>query len=140
MKTILHKETLGVTEPALKALRDEILKRYDHKLAIAQVPAIEHGGHSEGYGFAIFDETMEHIIIIGDGFRADGGGTGGAGHRAAQSLIHLMGLKVCIVTEPIEFDEDIALGQSIIDVMRTFTRVPIDEKPEMRITYLYRSA
>jgi len=88
----LHKETLGVTQRALKRLRDELAQRIDHELFVFQVPAGD-SGHCGVYGFFLVDKTAREIAIIGDGFRADGGGEGGAGARAAQALLSIYGLR-----------------------------------------------
>ena len=87
----LHRETLGVTQRALKALRDELAKRIEHELLIFQVPSTD-GAHCEVYGFFLVDRTAMEVTIIGDGFRGDNGGEGGSGHRAAQALIAIYGL------------------------------------------------
>ncbi len=85
-KIILHKDTLGITQRALKALRDELAQRIEHELIVFQVPS---GAHSECgcYGFFLVDRTAGEIAIVGDGFRADGCGEGGAGARAALALL-----------------------------------------------------
>lgn len=88
----LHKETLGVTRRALKALRDELAQRIDHELLVFQVPSGD-SAHGEVYGFFLVDKTAMEIAIIGDGFRGDSGGEGGAGHRAGQALLAIYGLR-----------------------------------------------
>lgn len=92
----LHKETLGVTQRALKALRDELAQRIEHELLVFQVPSGD-GAHCEVYGFFLVDKTADEIVIIGDGFRGDGGGEGGAGARAALALLaiyHLVPIEI----------------------------------------------
>ena len=91
-KVTLHRETLGVTQRALKALRDELAARIDHELLVFQVPS-QNGSHCDIYGFFLVDRTAREIVIIGDGFRGDNGGEGGAGHRAAQALLAIYGLR-----------------------------------------------
>jgi len=100
---LLHDETLGVTQKALKALRDELAQRIDHKLFIFQVPSTD-----DHYGFFLVDKTAREIAIIGDGFRGDGGGEGGAGHRAAQALLSIYGGKPLemLPEDAIPFGED----------------------------------
>lgn len=90
MKVKVYEETFGITQRALKALRDELAGRIDHALAVWVLPA---GGseHVECYGLCIVDHTTDEAVIIGDGFRGDGGGEGGAGHRAAQALLSIFG-------------------------------------------------
>lgn len=103
----LHQETLGVTKRALKALRDELAQRLDHELIVFQVPA-EDDAHCECYGLFLVDKTDKVIVIIGDGFRGDGGGEGGAGHRAALALLaiyHLVPI-VMMPEEAIAYRED----------------------------------
>lgn len=88
----LHEETLGVTQRALKALRNELAQRIERELLVFQIPS-DDGGNCGVYGFFLVDKTAREITIIGDGFRADGGGEGGAGARAAQALLAIYGLK-----------------------------------------------
>lgn len=116
-KLTLHRETLGITQRALKALRDELALRIDHELLLFQVPASD-GDHCEVYGFFLVDRTAREIVIIGDGFRGDNGGEGGAGHRAAQALLALYGLRATIEMLPddaIDYREDIGGYQGIVD-------------------------
>ncbi|MBA7714667.1 hypothetical protein ES703_123697 [subsurface metagenome] len=87
----LHRETLGVTQRALKALRDELARRIEHEILVFQVPSPD-GDHCEVYGFFLVDKTAAEVAIIGDGFRGDSGGEGGSGHRAAQALLAIYGL------------------------------------------------
>ncbi|GAI88378.1 unnamed protein product, partial [marine sediment metagenome] len=103
---MLHDETLGVTQRALKALRDELAQRIAHELFIFQVPATD--AHCEVYGFFLVDKTTNEIAIIGDGFRGDGGGEGGAGHRAAQALLSIYGVRPLemLPEDAIPFGED----------------------------------
>ena len=88
----LHKQTLGVTLRALKQLRDELAERIQHELLVIQVPS-QDGSHCDIYGFFLVDRTAREIVITGDGFRGDNGGEGGAGHRAAQALLAMYGLR-----------------------------------------------
>jgi len=114
----LHRETLGVTLRALKALRDELAQRIDHALLVFQVPSRD-GSHCDIYGFFLVDRTAGEIVIIGDGFRGDNGGEGGNGHRAAQALLAIYGL-LPIKVEPekaVLYREDKSLYQEITDKM-----------------------
>lgn len=102
----LHQETLGVTKRALKALRDELAQRLDHELIVFQVPSAD-SAHRECYGLFLVDKSSREIVIIGDGFRGDGGGEGGAGHRAALALLaiyHLVPIEM--MPEAIAYRED----------------------------------
>lgn len=109
---ILHDETLGITQRALKALRDELAERIDHELLVFQVPSVN-GSHCAIYGFFLVDKTSKQIVIIGDGFRGDNGGEGGKGHRAVQALLALYGLK------PIEMmPEEAVLYRADVEVYR----------------------
>jgi hypothetical protein len=135
----IHTETFGATDPSLKALRDEIMLRFDHRLSIieALVKEDDINDTCKGYGFVIFDADTEETIIIGDGFRADGGGEGGQGHRAAQALLRLMGLHVAFSIPIANFSESMTLSEIPVDVMREFVKIPIQEKPDKHINYLF---
>lgn len=112
----LHKETLGVTQRALKALRDELASRIQHELLVFQVPSSD-GAHCEIYGFFLVDKTASELVIIGDGFRGDGGGEGGAGARAALALLaiyHLVPIEV-MPEDVILYREDISAYREIVD-------------------------
>ncbi|MBA7623084.1 hypothetical protein ES703_30476 [subsurface metagenome] len=106
---LLHDETLGMTQRALKALRDKLALRINHELLIFQVPS-EGGAHCEIYGFFLVDRTAREIAIIGDGFRGDGCGEGGAGHRAALALLAIYHLAPIVVVpeEAILYRDDIS--------------------------------
>lgn len=106
---LLHDETLGMTQRALKALRDELALRINHELLIFQVPS-EGGAHCEIYGFFLVDRTAREIAIIGDGFRGDGGGEGGAGHRAALALLAIYHLAPILMMpeQAISYRDDIS--------------------------------
>lgn len=121
----LHKETLGITQRALKALRDELAQRIDHELLLFQVPSSD-GAHCGIYGFFLVDRSAKEIVIIGDGFRGDGGGEGGTGHRAAQALLALYGLKATIEVLPEEailYREDISGYQEMADKVLGIAKV-----------------
>jgi hypothetical protein len=97
-RVILHRDTLGVTQPALQALRNELAHRIDHNICVIEVLAVvgtspvgsEH--NCETYGVFIIDKDASEIAVIGDGFRADNGGEGGRGHRAVQALLAIYGV------------------------------------------------
>lgn len=117
-KITLHRETLGVTQRALKSLRDELAKRIDHELLIFQVPSSD-GAHCEIYGFFVVDKTDREIVIIGDGFRGDGGGEGGSGHRAALALLaiyHLVPMELA-PEEAILYREDESVYQETVNML-----------------------
>jgi len=113
---ILHDETLGVTQRALKTLRDELAQRIEHELLIFKVPS-ENGAHCEIYGFFLVDKTAGETVIIGDGFRGDGGGEGGSGHRAALALLaiyHLVPIEI-MPEDAILYREDESSYQEIVN-------------------------
>lgn len=89
MKVKVYEETFGITRKSLKALRDELAGRIDHILSVWELPAED--TQAECYGLCIVDLTVDEAVIIGDGFRRDGGGEGGAGHRAALALLSIFG-------------------------------------------------
>ena len=111
----LHRETLR-TAQSLKALRNELAKRISHELLVFKVPSID-GAHGEVYGFFLVDKTARDIVIIGDGFRGDGCGESGAGHRAALALLaiyHLVPIEV-MPEEAILYRDDASAYQEIAD-------------------------
>lgn len=116
-KVTLHRETLGVTQPALKALRDELALRIDHEICVFQVPS-QDGDGCDAYGFFLVDKTTNEITIIGDGFRGDNGGEGGKGHRAAQALLAIYGLKPFeLPDDAAPYVEDLSLYNGISDIV-----------------------
>ena len=94
----VHEDTFGITQKALQALRDELATRIDHYIEVWEIPSGEYYSgpprDSQIYGVAILDHTVDEAVIIGDGFRGDGGGEGGAGHRAAQALLSIFGFSM----------------------------------------------
>lgn len=86
---IIHWETMGITQKALKALRNELCLRFRNSI---EVYMWSQGGITCGY--LIYDHTLNEIVLIGDGFRTDGGGEGGAGYRSAEVLFSLFGLQI----------------------------------------------
>jgi len=101
----LHEDTFGITQKALKALRNELADRIDHEIDVRELPSSEMG-HCGGFGYAIIDRTMEEVVIIGDGFRHDGQGEGGAGARAALALLSVYGMTWVGQEEPVTFIYD----------------------------------
>lgn len=107
MQVVMY-DTRGNTMESLTALRNELLKRFNHYLLVLQLPSLE-GEFVKGYGLVIldygpnpFNERVQEVIVIGNGFRGDGEGEGGAGHRAAQALLELLGLEA-VICEPVSF-------------------------------------
>jgi len=111
MEIILCNETLGITQRALKVLRNTLAYRIDNKLDVWQVNSLD----TIAYGFIILDYTKQQAIIIGDGFRSDGGGEGGAGHRAAQALLAIYGITPVEAEEPLDYTEDVEDYINLID-------------------------
>lgn len=113
---LLHEETLGVTQRALKALRDELAQRIEHELLVFQVPSGD-SAHCEVYGLFLVDKTAREIVIIGDGFRGDNGGEGGAGHRTAQALLAIYDLQPLkmMPEDAVDYREDISAYREITD-------------------------
>lgn len=115
-QVVFHPETLGVTQPALQALRNELAKRIDHHICVMRVPA---GGSLEDlatYGIFIFDQDARELVIIGDGFRGDGLGEGGAGHRAAQALLAIYGIRVeeALPEDAVDYRDDIEMYRQLV--------------------------
>lgn len=88
-KIILHRQTLGVSEKALTALRNELAARFTHSLDIGHAPSTD----ESGYGLVILDHNTSEAVIIADGFTEDGTGEGGKAHRAATALLELFGFE-----------------------------------------------
>jgi len=99
---IIHEETFGVTQPALQALRNELAWRINNKVEVLSVGSVGND-HCEGYGLFIVDLTTHQVAVVGDGFRADGGGEGGKGHRAACALLDIYGIKPEVAGESIAY-------------------------------------
>ncbi len=134
-KIILHNETLGVTKPALQALRNEITRRVDHMINVMELPADADPDGS--YGFLITDNTAGEAVIIGDGFRKDGGGEGGAGHRAAQALLRIFGISAieAMPEDVVCFSEDESLYRDVVDKLIDLAEAegfkrPAENRPE----------
>jgi len=99
-----HTDSFGITHRALKALRDELADRIDHRIAVWELPSLVMD-HVDGYGLVIVDWITSEAVVIGDGFRGDGRGEGGAGHRAALALLSMYGVKP-LKWDPVEFSPD----------------------------------
>ena len=126
----VHEETLGITERSLTALRNELARRVDHSVQIFQMPSAD-GEHCHCYGILIIDLTTAEAVIVGDGFRGDSGGEGGAGHRAAESLLCLFGFNQILELETLtDFREGADYSKQIEEAtrFRDEVRVPADQK------------
>ena len=137
-KITVHQKTLGVTQRALKALRNDLALRIDHELLIFQVPSTD-GAHCEVYGFFLVDKTAREITVIGDGFRGDNGGEGGAGHRAAQALLSIYGLRAIEMPpeEAILYREDASAYREVADkVLEIAEEYHFDIAQEKRPQYV----
>jgi len=104
MKVIFKEGTHGSTLNALKALRDELILRAKHRI-IPLIVKDSWGTHVDLYGIFLVDLTTKEGIVIGAGFRGDGGGEGGAGHRSAMALFELMGLYLFTFDREISFTD-----------------------------------
>lgn len=98
----LYEETLGITRLALTSLRDELARVncQESNVVVLLVPALD-ASPCECYGVAIVEPDLFKVTLIGDGFRGDGGGEGGKGHRAAWVLFALFGVV------PLEFEHNV---------------------------------
>ena len=106
MRVSMNQEALGITERSLKVLRDEIARRVDHDLMVlpAWLADREIPTSDITCGYLILDRTLNEAVFIGDGFRTDGGGEGGAGYRAAQAYLDIFRLKGYFA-EPMDITE-----------------------------------
>lgn len=126
-RIILHHDTLGVTQPALLALRNELAARITHHIVVFEVPTAE--AYCQTYGFFIVDLDVKEVAIIGDGFRSDEGGEGGAGHRAAQALLAIYGIKPeeALPEEAISYTDD-----------ESMYREPAEKMAELALEYDFK--
>lgn len=90
MNFLFDLDTLGTTQGSLKMLRNELISRADRPIAVAQVPSDEGG---EVVGFLILDDESEEVVYIGDNFRVDECGEGGAGYKTAKALFRIMNVQ-----------------------------------------------
>ena len=139
---ILHDDTLGVTKPALKAMRDIISDASRHRIVVWELRT------PDGcYGFAVVDDTIRTIAFVGDGFRLDGGGEGGAGHRSVHALLQVWGIEPFpVLREEKPFDtfmfvDDInaykAVAENLIVIsLEEHGYTPLENDPEyIRVGY-----
>jgi len=125
-----HDETLGITQAALTALRNELCERFHNEILVFQVPSRENSCRC--YGFIILDRIFKDIVIVGDGFRADGKGEGGAGHRAAQTLLTLLGVRQVEMLYPqqaIEFSAELSAYEAYLQLLLSYASVENWQKP-----------
>lgn len=133
MNIIVHKETFGITQHSLSELRNELARRIEHEVRVVELEAKD-GRHVDAYGYALLDRTTDEVIFIGDGFRGDGGGEGGAGHRAAQAILAILGIsrmETLYDDEGIEFDHDTDFTQVAQDLMNAFGSSAEDKVPRL---------
>jgi hypothetical protein len=86
MRFTWNDESWGITQKSFMSLRDELARRWGHRIAVLEVPTSENI-----CGFLIVDETDGSCVFTGDGFRTDRGGEGGRGYAAAISLLRIFG-------------------------------------------------
>ncbi|MEJ2717416.1 MAG: hypothetical protein P8182_09800 [Deltaproteobacteria bacterium] len=84
---IFDESTFGNTERSLKMLRDVLVHRIDRHIAVIEVPS-DH----LCCGFLVLDKDAKEAVFVGDGFRTDNGGEGGAGYKSAKALLNLFGI------------------------------------------------
>jgi hypothetical protein len=127
-------ETFGITEKSLTALRNELARRVDHRLKVFTVPAADNR-QCLGYGVLILDESTDEAVIVGDGFRGDGGGEGGAGYRACEALLALFGLHPTYELEnPVAFDQGRS-WDAIVKVAQSYDE-PARKPSELTAQYI----
>lgn len=79
----------GSTEKSLMELRNELTKRINHKIIVAQLNQVN---NDISCGYLIYDKTENEVVFIGDEFRRDLCGEGGAGYKSAKALLSLFGI------------------------------------------------
>ena len=90
---------LDKSENPLRFLRDSIVGRFHHRIAVIEIPI----GDSR-CGFLVFDEDTGEAIWTGDGFRSDGYEEGGAGYFSANAIFRIFGIRQ-LFWEPVNPDE-----------------------------------
>jgi len=127
MDIFLYSETLGITSKALMILRNVLANKIGHELEVWQVAALD----GMAYGLIVMDYTKEQAVIIGDGFRPDGGGEGGAGHRAAQALLAIYGIKLHESDEVVDYTEDVEdYTELVASIPRIHPIIPQSQHPQ----------
>lgn len=127
MDIFLCDETIGITQKALRVLRNVLANNIDHELEVWQVDALD----GMAYGLIIMDYTKELATVIGDGFRSDGGGEGGAGHRAAQALLAMYGTHPLHSGEYLDYTEDVEDYVALIGSLpRVHPVIPEKQNPQ----------
>ena len=86
--TVLFDEsTFGITAKSLKMLRNTLAERFNHRIAVIEVPTDQ-----ICCGFLLLDQDTREAVFTGDGFRTDGAGEGGAGYKSARAYLDLFGM------------------------------------------------
>lgn len=121
MKTTVFWDSFGITQRALKRLRDELCRRFEHDIVV-----FEWSNHNILCGYLIIDDTTKEIIVIGDSFRTDDGGEGGAGRKSAEALFLLMGIRVEHISIP-EYEPDFEQDDQNRDKYRKLVEASVEE-------------
>ena len=87
-RIVFDEATFGVTQPSLKMLRDTLVRKAHHRIALIEVPT-----NDACCAYLILDKALNDATFTGDGFRMDRAGEGGAGYRSAKALFDLFGLR-----------------------------------------------
>ena len=96
---IFDENSFGITQRSLKILRDTLARGIDQHIAVIEVPT-----NDICCGYLILNKDAGIATFTGDGFRADGGGEGGAGYRSAQAILNLFNIRA-LSTRPVNIEE-----------------------------------
>lgn len=110
---ITNPDSFGITQKALKNLRDAICRGWDDRIEIIEIQY----AHSL-CGFVIINYTQRKTIWSGAGFRTDGGGESGAGYNTVKRLFQVFGFE-----QPYEWDvivEEPEIQGTLKDVTEDF--------------------
>ena len=114
---ICDESTFGITEKSLKMLRNRLAERFDHRLAVVELPT-----DRICCGFLILDKDAQEAIFTGDGFRTDNGGEGGAGYKSAKALLQLFGMPSIHWVAALDVWDAVASEEILMENSRPFAK------------------
>ncbi len=93
-------EAIDSAESCLRVLRDTLVRRFTHRLAVAEISF-------DGIrcGFLVFDNDLSEAVWSGDEFRTYDNDEGEEAYQSAYALFKLFGIKP-LLWDLEDFDED----------------------------------